>query len=50
MSIGTGIAIVGIWGAVALIGLHSPGAGIVVALFAMMATSEIGSNGNRKLK
>jgi hypothetical protein len=38
MSIGRGIAILGIWGAVAVIGWHDPESGVVAAIFGMVAT------------
>lgn len=39
--LGKGLAVVGIWGAVAVSAIHDPTAGTVVALFAMFATISI---------
>lgn len=41
MSIGSGIAVVGIWLAVAVIGHANPGAGCLVGIFAAMATAAV---------
>jgi hypothetical protein len=41
MSIARGIAVLGIWGAVAVIGWHDPTSGVVAALFAMFATEVV---------
>lgn len=38
MEIGSGIAIAGIWVAVAVVGYKNPAAGILVALFAVLGT------------
>lgn len=43
MSIGSGIAIAAMWGAVGAIGWQNPGAAILVAIFAGIATLGVAS-------
>lgn len=41
MTIGSGVAIAGIWIAIAIIGWHEPGAGAFTAIMGMIATVHI---------
>lgn len=41
MTLGSGIAVLGIWTGIGMIGWHEPGAGAFAAIFGTMATAAI---------